>query len=436
MHKIFMNNKLRKILRQIGSAQKGATLLYFALIIPVFVGFAGLGFDATLWFMEKRQLQSVADSSAIAAAYAVSKDLTAEEVLLAATNDAETNSFYNTGGKSIQVITPPTSGKFSGMSNYVMVAVSMPAARYFSRIIGANQSTIATKATAGIISMGEHCILALDETRDRALEFSGTSNVDINCGVSSNSSSSEAIYLNGTATLTANPSAQAYGDIYQGNNATLDTPNPLQPFSQRSPDPYGPSERNLQVPSSPVACTMTNLSVGKNDPAPVPGRYCGGLTFGAQANVTLSPGVYIIDGGDFLVRGGATITGTGITIILTATDPANIGSIKINGGANMNISAPTSGTWMGVAFFQDPRAIYANGSNDFLGGANMNIQGAVYIPSQEIGFSGGSESTSGCLQLVGAKVTFSGNSFLYNDYADCDSMGVEKISRTIVKLEE
>ena len=61
--------------------------------MPVVAGFAGLGFDATLWFMEKRQLQSVTDSSAITAAYALSKGETDQNILLAAINDVGLNNF-------------------------------------------------------------------------------------------------------------------------------------------------------------------------------------------------------------------------------------------------------------------------------------------------------------------------------------------------------
>lgn len=334
------------------------------------------------------------------------------------------------------VTTPPTKGAYAGLANYVMVSMSKPADRIFTSLLGLERATIETSATAAILKSGEHCILALDETRDKALEFSGTSNVDINCGVASNSSSSEAIYLNGTASLAANPSAQAYGDIFEGSNATLDTPNPIQPFSQRSPDPYGPEGRNLQVPINPIACTDTGFSMGRNDHNIGPGRYCDGLSIGAQADVTFAPGVYIIDGGDFRVNGNSTIVGDGVTIILTGAAPEDIATVTINGGADISLKAPNSGVWAGVVFFQDPRAAYEDGTNSFLGGADMNLKGAVYFPSQELKYSGGSSGISGCLQLVGSKVTFSGNSVLVNDQMDCDDLGIEEIARTIVTLKE
>jgi len=425
----------RELMMRVKRSTNGATLVYFALMLPVIVGLAGLGFDATLWFMEKRQLQSVADSSALAAAYSMSKRKTSQEILGAAIADAGGNNFV-VGAENTLVISSSETDDFydDDHEGSLKVTVRRPADRIFAGVLGLDQNYIESEATAAIVKSGEHCILALDKTRSRALEFTGSSNVNINCGVSSNSSSNEAIYLNGTATLTANPSAQAYGDIYKGARATLNTPNPIQPFSQRTLDPYGPEGENLQVPVSPAACTATNVMIHKGDPSPDPGRYCGKFTVLAQANVVLEPGVYIIDGGDFTVKGGATITGTDVTIILTGATPADIGTVKINGGAIIDLTAPHEEKWEGIVFFQDPAAQYEKGQNQFLGGAQMTINGAIYMPSQEIRYSGGSATTSGCLQLVGAKVTFSGNSFLYNDYEACDEIEVEEIDRTIVTL--
>lgn len=426
-----MFGKIRKLLSNIKSNQSGTTLVYFGLAMPVIAGFAGMGFDASMWYMEKRVLQNVTDSSALAAAYASSKDLTQSEIEMAAQADASVNAFTVGGSKTMLVENPPTRGAYAGQSRFVMVTTETPALSVFTSILGLEEGTISTFATAGILAVGEHCILALDQTMDKALEFTGTSVVDINCGVASNSSSNTSIYLNGNATLSANPSAQAYGDIYQGGSAILNLPNPIQPFSQRSPDPY----ENLTVPSDPVGCTETNLTVKKNDPAPVPGRYCGGLSFGAQADVTLAPGEYIIDGGDLTVNAQAAIQGDGVVIILTGDSPGDIGNVKINGGADIELSPPTTGDYTGVTMYQDRRAP-AGGNNDILGGASMIMNGAVYFPSQEITYSGGSNAVSTCLQIIGNKVTFSGNAELFNDQSTCDLYGVKEIERTLVTLVE
>ncbi len=50
----------------------GAVLIWVALMTPVFLGIAGLGLDTSMWFMERRVMQSAADMAAIAATNALS----------------------------------------------------------------------------------------------------------------------------------------------------------------------------------------------------------------------------------------------------------------------------------------------------------------------------------------------------------------------------
>jgi hypothetical protein len=54
----------------------------------------------------------------------------------------------------------------------------------------------------------------------------------------------------------------------------------------------------------------------------LPGRYCNGLTVSGTGKVTLSPGTYYMDGGllGLSVVLGGTLTGTGVTIVLTSSN--------------------------------------------------------------------------------------------------------------------
>ncbi len=205
---------------------------------------------------------------------------------------------------------------------------------------------------------------------------------------------------------------ETHGDIEISNNATLITDTPPQPYSDY------------------VTVTLD------------PGRYCGGLSINAGAEVTFNPGVYIIDAGDFLVNGGATLTGNGVTFILTADDPADIGNVKINGGTVADLTAPSDegNPYAGVLFYQDRRATSFRGPNlvvNFLqGGADMDLQGAIYFPSQNITYTGGANSGAGCTQLIARGVNFSGNANLLNGEAECDALRVRSIVALRVALVE
>src|SRR5579872_7357275 len=140
------------------------------------------------------------------------------------------------------------------------------------------------------------------------------------------------------------------------------------------PDPYV----NVNVPSY-SGCNSTNTAITASKSfTPTNGTFvfCNGLRISGQGNVTLNPGVYIIDGGGLSVSGGATLTGTGVTIVLTSSSKSNYGNVSISGGSNINISAPTSGATSGMAFYQDRNAPHG-GSNSFSGGSTQSITGVL-----------------------------------------------------------
>ncbi|WP_287150262.1 hypothetical protein [Mesorhizobium sp.] len=94
---------------------------------------------------------------------------------------------------------------------------------------------------------------------------------------------------------------------------------------------------------------------------------------------SLSPGVYVIQGGDFKANSNAVISGEGVIIYLAGSS-----GVSMNGTATVKLSAPTSGTYSGVLFYGD-RANLA-GSNTFNGTADSLLTGALNID----GYQGGS----------------------------------------------
>jgi hypothetical protein len=150
-----------------------------------------------------------------------------------------------------------------------------------------------------------------------------------------------------------------------------------------------------------------------------PGVYCGGLSLSGGANVTLNPGTYIMDGGTFSISGNSTISGAGVTIVLTSSSGSDYATVSIAGGAHVNLSAPTSGNMAGLAFFQDRNAP-SGVHNDFNGGETMNIEGAIYMPKQTVNFAGGTNTGNGCTQIVADEIAFKGNA---NVEANCTGKG-------------
>jgi hypothetical protein len=126
--------------------------------------------------------------------------------------------------------------------------------------------------------------------------------------------------------------------------------------------------------------------------------------------VTLPAGTYYVNG-DISFSAHASITGTGVTFVMTGPGGA-AGDLTINGDATMNLTASTTGPYAGMLFFRDRRAdditITINGS------ATTTMSGIFYFPKSNVTFNGNSGMDVDCFQLVGQKLNFSGGATLKN----------------------
>ena len=160
-----------------------------------------------------------------------------------------------------------------------------------------------------------------------------------------------------------------------------------------------------------------------------PGTYSG---MNLKGNVTLTAGTYIINGGSLNISSGAFVAGTGVTIVLTGSNPNTIATVAINGGAQISLTAPSEGIFEGVLIFQDRRALDndSGGSiNKINGNASSKLQGAIYIPSQALEFTGNSTMNIDCLQFVARRLVFTGNSTVRNTCPSLQGSGAFRGTR-------
>lgn len=431
----------------------GGVALIFGLIVPVLIGFAGLGVDSAYWMMERNKLQAATDSAAISAAQAIQLNGTEPTIKSEASKLLAKVYGANLGGVRFDVQHPPKSGPLAGNLTAVAITAERDQPVYFLGMFGLTNTHVSSRAVAQVDSVAEACLLALSPDIDKAVEITGNSTINLGCGIASNSSSSDSVYLSGSSKTTAT-SVAAVGDVFQSSNAQLTTTTGA-PKSKSAAvvDPYGAEGRNLQIPAMPAKCTASQLKIKANKTLS-PGRYCGGIDM-TGGTTTFQPGTYIIDGGNFKANGNATLTGTGVTFVLTGTG-SDIALLDVNGGASVNLHAPKSGTSMdGVLFFQDPGTGDTNSNTSKTGGgktcgkatgsayggesyingnANLNMSGAIYFPNQFITISGGASSNMQCLQVIAQKIKISGNSGIKGT---CDAAsGTEKIARSTVELKE
>jgi hypothetical protein len=296
-------------------------------------------------------------------------------------------------------------GGYASNASAIEVIIQQPQPRYFASAFLSSNPTIRARAVA--ISSGSACILALNPTANQAINVSGSADINSSgCDVVANSTSSSAINMSGSGKISA-ACAVAGGNIHGTSGLTLSKCTNPTTNAAPSPDPYA----SVPAPTPSGSCLTVP---GTSTVTLSPGHYCSGLIVNGSA--TFSPGVYYVDG-NFVIQGSASATGTGVTFYLIGTNTA------ISGSATVNFSAPTSGVYSGIMFF-GARTV-TNGNNAFSGGTNSNITGAIYFPTQNVTFSGGSSSGSNCTQLVASTVTVSGTAYFRNT---CTSAGMATIT--------
>lgn len=411
-----MYQKLEAYLRSFHRNELGGILIIAALMLPVLVGVIGLGTDVGLWFFTHQKMQGAADSAAVSAAIATNATTEANAVA------ASYGFIADAHGVTITVNKPPVSGNYTTASDATEVVISQPKTPAFSAIFLKSPVIITARAVAKATGLG--CVLALNRTASAAVSVQGTSAVNlVKCGLYDNSSDSAALTVGGSAQLSA-LSVNVVGGETGSSKITTTNGN----YTGRSPaaDPY--AGINFEKFSG---CDQ-NKFTAKSTTTINPGVYCNGMKLNAGANITMNPGIYYIDRGCLCIAGGATLTGTGVTIVFTSSTGSDYATATINGGATVDLSAPTTGPTAGIVFFQDRKAP-AGLAFKLNGGSTQNFDGALYLPEAAVTFAGGSAtSVKGCTQLIADTISFSGNS---NFSLNCDGSGIKPLGSAATLVE-
>ena len=419
-----------------GCSETASILPIAALLFPVIIGMAGAGIDISSWLMTRRHLQTAADAAALAGAWDIANGSSESEIEDAALREAENNGYDPTqdGTLEITVTTDPDSAVRT-----VKVDIQQKVDVWFSSVFIDKTVYAVTTASAIEIAGGPFCILGLDQNEVGAVEAAGTVDMDSpTCGIAVNSDSSSALSLVGNVQINV-------GEVkIVGNYDTTGSPDftytKLRTGASPTADPYV----DLTIPAF-TSCSEWNMAHDNNrytaDATLNPGVFCGGLTIVGTNEITLNPGVYIMDGGNFDVSGGGSISGTDVTIILTNSGGlsyGDYGNISMSANKTIYLKAPTTGDYAGVAVYQDrnaPTGSNTNFTNRVTGTVGVEVEGVIYTPSRELYFGGHGRVLGAddpiCTKLIAKKVLFQGNPAIGSD---CTGSGTEDIGNASARL--
>lgn len=407
------------VLRRVVLDSRGGVLMIVALVLPILIGALGYGLEVAQLYMVRERMQNASDSGAITAARAYASSQSADLDEEARVAIAEYG-FQLSNGSTIAVNEPPTSGSYAGQEGFIEVSISQPQPRSFSRIFGSTDIMVATRSVARV-SPTPACLIALNATAAGAVTISGGVVVNLdNCDAHVNSSNTKALKASGGAALNA-ASAYIVGRSNLTGGAQINVTGNYQQNASPTSDPYA----SVTIPSF-GGCDRTNYSTNRTVTL-TPGVYCNGINVSSGGNVTLSPGVYYIDRGSFNVSGGGTVRGTGVTLVFTSSTGFNYPTVSISGSSILQLSAPTSGNFAGIAFYGD-RNMPVGTTFTFSGGTSQNIAGALYLPRGKITWSGGSSAYMGCTRVIGDTIVFSGQASLGAQCATVGGSGGNQVS--------
>ncbi|HWF63467.1 MAG TPA: hypothetical protein VN685_02525, partial [Rhizomicrobium sp.] len=288
-------------------------------------------------------------------------------------------------------------------SNSVEVLLTENEPRFFTALFVSGTVPISVRAVAKYTPSSSACMLALDRHAQNAMQFWGNTNATfVGCQTVSDSDASNALSVGGSADVHV-PCAETVGGDVVTSGLHLTS--------------CGSVKNNAPYVADPFASVATP-PVGSCGTVSGPGTYCGGLTF--QGTNSLSPGIYVINGGTLKFNANANISGSGVTFYLT-----NGATLDMAGNATVDLSAPTSGTYSGLLFYGD--RTQATAVNKINGDASSLLTGTIYFPSQEVEFLGNFSGAGGCTQVVADTILYTGSSQFTTN---CTGSGVPSIPVT------
>ena len=388
----------------------------FALLSPVLMGTLGAAFETAYWYMDRRGMQDAADAAALAAA----TDATSNYAATAGAVSAQYGYVDGTGNATVtstnNVTCPGT-----GTTNCYQVTITYKQPLYLLPLLGFKgdtkvgttpaQTLHATAIATPTTTSRGYCILALN-TLGTTLQANGVPNANLaGCNTMSDAS----------ADCNGHNLGADYGDAHISDTGcgvvqTSNLPVVADPYSGLASN-IPPDNCNGSYPQEPGKHGGTALPAGnqwqgaENLSGNV--QICGDLQLTGNVTVNAPDNAVLVIRNGQLDTNGYTIqtaSGSAMTVVFTG-DNSSGATHAPTGGGTLDIQAPTSGPWSGVALYQDPSLTTGVDISAAGNSPTWDITGLVYLPHANVTFSGAvnkSSNGASCFALVVGDITING----------------------------
>lgn len=417
--------------------QCGQTAVMFTLGLTLVFGTVGAVTDLGYIYYRKQAAQAAAQAAAGAAVKAAwhtssgsftcgansvtctTKYTCPSSITGNGSDDLQVGCLYaaQNGYSGSQVWFESGTGKVAGVntSYYAVAHVNEQLPLLFSAVLGSRSALLSARSAVGYIpGTAGGCVYTLDPTDPGTLSISGSASLQTGCGVWVNTTNSAGINMNGGATLTASSGAVINVFTMPGyTGCSSGHPNCVSPAPTQSPTATDPLA-GIPVPTDPGTCTSPTWN-GKNGTISNPTGgvvdICGGLSLN-NGTFTFPAGTYIFkscgtSGNQGLaIQGSAKVTGTGVFFYFEGDC-----TTQITGGSSIDLTAPSSGTYNGILFW-DANSLNAT-SPSMAGGAAQVLNGIAYFPKENLTYAGNSTATQ-YLSLIAYQISVTGSSSITN----------------------
>lgn len=333
--------------------ERGAVIVWMALLLPVLLGLAAFAVDLGSWYWQHRQLQAAADAAALAAA----RDLPADPTTAA--TDAQTFASQNAPGSTMSSTTP-----YNSDSSTIQVSVSKQGTSFFSGVLGISPPTITATAVAR----------NPQTTTNGTFFYAGSTACNaLTITHGGDNFTQGSIWSNGG--VSASGATDTANHVFVGNSSCSFPAQLTPPGATSQPTHTGWPQ---PLPTTPSSCSSGPITVSASWLSSHPaGIYC------ATGNISIGVGNTTISGYEFVsealgnnaisvTQGGDTFIGTGSpSTIFYAT----AGGIAVNNPTTINgdLFAPNGlvvfngGTIAETGFIEASTITLNNGPVTFVG---------------------------------------------------------------------
>lgn len=366
----------RPRLSQFGDRADGNVSIISALALLPLMMAAGGAIDYSQALASRTSLQAVLDSAVLAGAVAADVK----------TRDSQAGAFLNRGAKTENINIVSSSFKANDDGSYQGVATA-EVDTAFLRIVGIDEQTISAKTVVAVPKVSNKvCILVLDPSANQSLLVNSGANIKgPDCEIHISSTGNPAMIMNGGSTLNVARVCVKGSKIIQ-NGGTISK---LELNCNTASNPF---VNALPKPSSST-CTVSNVNYsGTNSLSP--GVYCGNFNFNGSGTLNLKPGTYVFKNTRWNINSGWKVNGTGVTFYFADANSY----IQVNSGVEINVTAPTSGDYADLLFFEPDGLSKSQFSIN--GQAGHKFEGLIYLPSRNVTFNSMSSVASEAITIV------------------------------------